>query len=173
VRTTPRTEEAAQKESTRKLLYPGWKDGEITDALERASKRGNDMIELSVMIRDADGRTLRDWLTNTPLGAAKLRHACAAVGALALYESGEIGQADFPGHAVRVKIGIKKQRGYPDSAVRHRRTDRQFVVGIPCLPRDSLAAASDRPRDGQGRRCRPAVACRQAGDSQDGWLNSA
>lgn len=49
------TEAQAQKESARKLLSAGWKDGEITDALEKASKRGNDMIEISVMIRDAQG----------------------------------------------------------------------------------------------------------------------
>lgn len=117
MKTSAFTEAQAQKESTRKLLSAGWKDGEITDALEKPSKRGNDMIEISVMIRDAQERSLRDWLTNTALGAAKLRHACAAVGALAKYEAGEIGQADFPGHTVRVKIGIKKTRGYPDSNV--------------------------------------------------------
>ena len=116
MKTSAFTEAQAQKESTRKLLSAGWKDGEITDALEKPSKRGNDMIELSVMIRDAQGneeRSLRDWLTNTSLGAAKLRHACAAVGALAKYEAGEIGRADFPGHTVRVKIGIKKNPWLP------------------------------------------------------------
>src|ERR1700730_14683802 len=74
------------------------------------------MIELTVVVPDAAGneRTLRDWLTDTTLGAAKLRHACEAVGALARYEAGEIGQADFPGHDVRVKISVEKRRGFPD-----------------------------------------------------------
>jgi hypothetical protein len=121
------TEAQAQKESTRKLLSPGWRDGEITEALEKASKRGNDMIEITVVIRDAQGneeRSLRDWLTNTALGAAKLRHACAAVGALALYESGEIGAADLLG-PVRVKIGIQKgTRSFP----RDRNTIEDFAA---------------------------------------------
>jgi hypothetical protein len=52
--------------------------------------------------------------TDTALGAAKLRHACEAVGALDRYESGEITQDDFPGHDVQVKIIIEKRRGFPD-----------------------------------------------------------
>jgi hypothetical protein len=38
-------------------------------------------------------------------------------------------------------------------SVRQRRTDRQLVVRIPYLPWGSLVAASDKPRDGQGRQC--------------------
>lgn len=114
---TPRTEEAAQKVSSRKLLPPGWKDARLSEAIEKLSKAKNPTIEVTAIVADAEGfeRTLRDWLTDTPLGAAKLRHACEAVGALALYESGEIGSADFVAHDVRVKIGIQKSRGYPDS----------------------------------------------------------
>jgi hypothetical protein len=99
VKTRALTESEAQKASKRTLLRPGLHDATIREAIERPDKRGNDMIELSVAVRDAEGneRTLRDWLTNTTLGAAKLRHACKAVGALARYEAGEIGQADFPG----------------------------------------------------------------------------
>ena len=35
-------------------------------------------------------------------------------GALAKYQAGNLEAADFPGHDVRVKISIEKQRGYPD-----------------------------------------------------------
>jgi hypothetical protein len=117
MRTTPRSEADAQKVSRRTLLPAGWHDARITEAVEKPSKRGNDMIELVVVLPDADGneRTLRDWLTDSTLGAAKLRHAAEAVGALGRYDDGEIGQADFPGHDVRVKISIEKRRGYPDT----------------------------------------------------------
>ena len=116
MKTTPRNEADAARASSRALLKAGWHDAHIAEAVEKPSKRGNDMIELRVLIPDGEGndRTLRDWLTNTSLGAAKLRHACAAVDALARYEAGEIGQADFPGHDVRVKIAIERRRGYPD-----------------------------------------------------------
>jgi hypothetical protein len=38
-------------------------------------------------------------------------------------------------------------------SVRHGRTDRQPVVGIPYLPWDSIAAASDNPQHRERRRC--------------------
>jgi len=119
MKTTFRSESDAIRVSRRGLLSVGWHDAPIIEAIEKASKRGTDMIELTITIADAEGnqRTLRDWLTDTALGAAKLRHACEAVGALTRYESGAIGQADFPGHDVRVKIGIEKKRGYPDRNV--------------------------------------------------------
>jgi hypothetical protein len=118
MKTTPRTEADAQKASRRALLKAGWHDdARITEAVEKPSKAGNDMIELIVVVPDADGneRTLRDWLTDSALGALKLRHAAEAIDALSKYEAGEIGQADFPGHEVRVKISIEKRRGYPDT----------------------------------------------------------
>ncbi len=116
MRTTPRSEAEATKASRRTLLKPGEYDGRFREAVERKSKRDKDMIEAVVVVFDGDGgeREFRDYLTDTTLGAAKLRHACEAVGALHKYEAGEIGQDDFPGHAVRVRIGIEKKRGWPD-----------------------------------------------------------
>jgi len=107
----------AKKASRRTLLAAGEHAARITEAVEKPSKAGRDMIELTVIVPAADGseRTLRDWLTDSSLGALKLRHAAEAVGALAKYEAGEIGQADFPGHDVRVKVSIEKRRGYPDA----------------------------------------------------------
>ena len=110
------SETEARKASQRKLLSAGQYPARIIEAVEKASKAGNDMIELLVTVRGADGkeRELRDWLVGNDRGALKLRHAAEAVGALAKYEAGEIGQNDFPGHNVRVKIIIEKRRGYPD-----------------------------------------------------------
>jgi hypothetical protein len=116
MKTPALSEDAAKRASSRKLLR-GWHDAAtITEAIEKPSKAGNDMIELTVVVQDGAGeeRTLRDWLTATPLGALKLRHAAEAIGALDRYDAGEISQEDFPGHVVRVKIGIQKRRGYPD-----------------------------------------------------------
>lgn len=76
----------------------------------------DEMIELLVAVRGKDGseREFRDWLVGTDRGALKVRHAADAVGAIAKYEAGEIGQEDFVGHTVRVKIIVEKKRGYPD-----------------------------------------------------------
>jgi hypothetical protein len=117
MRVNPRSEADAVKAARRSLLKPGWHDARIIEAAEKPSKAGNDMIELAVAVPDGDGgeRTLRDWLTGANMGALKLRHAAEAVGALAQYDAGELGQADFPGHTVQVKISVEKRRGYPDS----------------------------------------------------------
>src|SRR3954452_19635498 len=98
MKTTPRSEIDAQQASRRTLLPAGWYEAQIQEACERPSKRGSEMIELALIISDAHGseRTFRDWLTDSTLGAVKLRHACEAVSALDKYEAGEISQADFP-----------------------------------------------------------------------------
>jgi hypothetical protein len=110
------TETEALEASRRTLLAPGWTDGAvIREAEERTSARsGNEMIELDVDVPDGRGgeRMLKDYLTSTSLGELRLRRASEAVGALARYNSREISASDFPGHTVRVKIGVEKKRGY-------------------------------------------------------------
>ena len=113
MKTTVRTETEAAKLARRTLLKPGWYDARITDALEKLSRGGKDTIELSVAVGD---RTLRDWLSDADRAAQKTRHCCQACGdeVFARYEAGEIGQDDFPGHDVQVKIGIQKgTRAFP------------------------------------------------------------
>jgi hypothetical protein len=82
--------------------------------VERPSARGNNMLDLTIAVPDGKGseRLFKDYLTNAPFGALRLRHACEAVGALDRYQSGEISASDFPGHNVRIKIGIERKRGY-------------------------------------------------------------
>ncbi len=110
------SEADARKASQRKLLTAGLYSARILEAVEKTSKAGNDMIELLVAVRDKDGieRQFPDWLVGNDRGALKLRHAAEAVGALAKYEAGSVGQEDFVGQNVRVKISIEKRRGYPD-----------------------------------------------------------
>ena len=113
MKTPAYTEAAAAEASRRTLLAPGWIDAVIREAMERPSARGNDMIELVVAVPDGRGgeRLFKDYLTSTPLGALRQRHASEAVGTLDRYNSGEISASDFPG-PVRVKIGVEKKRGY-------------------------------------------------------------
>jgi hypothetical protein len=114
MKTTPRSEADALRVSSRALISSGMHNAQIVEAVAKLSKRDNDMLELGIVVTDANGdkRTLRDWLTDSTLGAAKLRHAVEAVGALAKYDAGEIGPNDFQGHYVRVKIGVEKKRGF-------------------------------------------------------------
>jgi hypothetical protein len=114
MRTTFRSEIDAVRASTRSLLRETWHDGRVTEAVEGISPRNNPTMRLTVTVCDDEGveRILHDVLSDTPLGAAKLRHACEAVGALAGFEAGGISQDDFPGHDVQVKIAVEKKRGF-------------------------------------------------------------
>jgi hypothetical protein len=112
----PHSESAALEASRRTLLPTGWIDGAtIRDAVERPSARGNEMTELTIAVPDGRGgeRLFKDYLTNAPLAALRVRHISEAVGALEHYNSGEIEPQYFVGHTVRVKVGVEKRRGYP------------------------------------------------------------
>jgi hypothetical protein len=118
VKVTPRTEETAKKLSERKVMPPGWRIARINSAAPKLTKKkGEEMIELELLVKDSDGneRLLRDWLTDNALGSQKLLHVVEAVGAKAKYDAGEISHTDFPGHDVGVRLAIKKQRLFPDT----------------------------------------------------------
>jgi hypothetical protein len=114
------SESDALRASKRTLIKLGWVEGaRIESAIERPDRHGDDMTELVVRVPDGNGgeRTIKIWLTSVARGAALLRHTCEAVGALAQYEAGEISPDLFPGHVVAVKIGVRKQRGFPDQNI--------------------------------------------------------
>lgn len=108
MKVTVRSEAEAVKLARRTLLKSGWYPGRITDALDKPAS-----IELSVTVED---RSLRTWLNNSDRGAALMRHCCQACGddVFERYEAGEVGQDDFPGHDVEVRIGVQKgNRAFP------------------------------------------------------------
>jgi hypothetical protein len=136
MQTTPKTEAEASAAS-RRVMLTGWHEARIVQAHEGRSKAGNPMIEISVAVADADGneRIFRATGSLTLRWAAlKLPRACAAVGALGRYESGEIGAADFDGQSLRVKIGIEKKRGYPDCNVIEDAASSASVVNLHSAP---------------------------------------
>jgi hypothetical protein len=112
VKTSGRSEAEAVKAASRKLLKSAWYDATISEASEQESRRGNDMMKITVVVDDGAGehRTFTDYLTDTAFCGLKLRHCCAARGVLAKFESGSIDPSDFPG-PVRVNIGLEKGKG--------------------------------------------------------------
>ena len=97
----------------------------IREAVERPSARGNDMIELDIGVPDGrGGEQMQKDLTNTPLGALRLRHACEAVGTLDRYNSGEISASDFPG-----QYGARQDRRREEAAAMRRATSSKIT---PC-----------------------------------------
>ena len=107
------TEADAVRAAKRTLLKPGIHPARIVEAFERPSEKGNDVMELTFEM--TDGRHLKAWLSNTKMGQLVLRHAADAVGQLAAYDAGSLSQDMFPGHDVRLRLSIRKRRGYPDS----------------------------------------------------------
>jgi hypothetical protein len=103
--------------TSRTALKAGIYPARIEEAAEKLSKRGNPMIELVVAVQDGAGgeRKIPDYLTDTDMGAEKLRSAVTAVAALDGYEAGSISPQMFPGKDVIVRLGVQKQRGYPDN----------------------------------------------------------
>ena len=97
-------------------LSPGIYDAVIDQAYEKLSAKNNETIELSLKVDDGRGghRIIKDWLTNSAIGALKLRQCCAACGneVLRAYEMGEVSQELFPGHTLRLKLGVEKPRGF-------------------------------------------------------------
>lgn len=110
-----KSEAELRKAARPKNLPTGWQDGEIEDALETTSQNNNEMFKCTVSFIDHDGEkwSVVTYLLDTPKTALVFRHACAARGVLAQFESGSVDASDLPG-PVRVKVKIRKQKGWPD-----------------------------------------------------------
>lgn len=110
---TPKTE----KEIAEENLWPVGEYGfEITEAYDKVSNSGNEMIELKLKVFNAEGgfKFIRDYLLESL--SYKLRHAATACGAIGKYESGQLVAGDFVGATGFVKLGIDKDKTgkYPD-----------------------------------------------------------
>jgi hypothetical protein len=112
MRVTSRSEDEVKKLSSRKLLKPGWHSAEFNEVTEKTSQNGNEMLECGLLVGD-EKIPVTDWLVDVKGGAAKLRSAVVAVGALEHYQSaGEIGPEDFIGRRCEAKISIQQRRGF-------------------------------------------------------------
>lgn len=115
MRFQPKTEKEIAEAN---LLPIGEYDFEVTDAVEKQSKAGNDMVELAIKVYDTEGvgRIVNDWLVDTEKAAFKIRHFAEAVGLLPDYERGSIPAEIMVGRAGRCKVSIKKDTTgqYPD-----------------------------------------------------------
>jgi hypothetical protein len=111
MRFAPKTDEEI---ATDNLLAAGEYDFEVRGAVDDVSKKGNDMIKLTLAVFDDAGsfRTITDYLLESL--AYKLKHACEAVGLSAAYEAGEVEALDFVGKSGRCKVKVDPAKdGYP------------------------------------------------------------
>lgn len=101
---TPESEEDIDKAM---LLAAGTYDFEVIDAKDAVSKKGNEMIALTLRVFSPDDstRVLSDWLLPEPaLAKKKLARFCRAVGLEAKYELGLVTAADCDGRSGKVVI---------------------------------------------------------------------
>jgi hypothetical protein len=115
VRFQPKTEKEVAEAG---LLAKGVYDFEVTEATEKQSKAGNDMVELIVAVYDAEGRSRKifDWLVDSEGSAYKIRHFAEAAGLLPQYEKGDLPAHAMIGRTGRCQVIIKKDKTgeYPD-----------------------------------------------------------
>jgi hypothetical protein len=115
---TPTRTEAEAATLSKPNLLTGWHLGQISEAVEKISQAGNDMMQLTILVAGPNGkpRTIWDYLTPFGRGVLKFRHAAIAVGAAAQYDAGNISPDDFVGRSVQVKLSIQKKTGFPDAS---------------------------------------------------------
>ncbi len=91
---TPLSDEDIAKQG---LLADGVYDFEITDAKEKISSKGNEMLEIKLNVFEHDGssRSKMDWIM--PQMAKKFKHFHNATGMMAKYESGTLEAIDVIG----------------------------------------------------------------------------
>lgn len=112
MRITPKTEEEVNRN---KLLFPGECDFEVRKAIDKTSKAGNEMIELTLECWDSKqgNAMVFDYLLDAM--AHKMRHFCYAVGLGRAYEAGSLSAEQCEGKSGRLIIrnAQDKMREHP------------------------------------------------------------
>lgn len=113
---TPKSDKELAEE---RLLPEGEYGFEISGGEDKVSKKGNEMIELTVRVFKPDGNfnLVTDYLMEAIL--YKVSHAAKACGLEDKYESGDLHGEDFIGKTGMLKLGIQKDKEgqYPDKNV--------------------------------------------------------
>jgi hypothetical protein len=156
MRFTPQTEEELNP-----VLPQGIYEAEVIKADEQTSKKGNDMIKLTLKVYASGEKTIlvNDYLMEA-IGK-KLRGFCESAGVLDLYESGMLEAHDCTGRSVNVKLKIEQQDGFsPKNAV----VD-YLPTGAPVQPPPKQAPIGSLAIGGNSKAA--AAAASERGDDND------
>lgn len=134
------------------LLDKGTYDFEVLSARDTVSKKGNDMIELTLKVFGAEKEhTLKDWIVD----GAKLKRFCQAIGHP--YESGELPAEVLEGKGGKCTVAIEQNDQYGD---------RNKVTGYkPATP--SSSSPNVLRTEGVPAQQTKAAVKRAAGDEED------
>jgi hypothetical protein len=95
-------------------LRPGFYKAEITDAIEKTSKAGNEMIELDLLVQEPKafyGSTLRDYIVAGEKTRWKINQVIAAIGMrLEEGESGDLEPKHVVGKTVIIRVEFEPDR---------------------------------------------------------------
>lgn len=105
---------APEEKRTWEPFPPGEYDYTIDDAKERTSSAGNEMIELTLHIFNAEGhkRIVSDYIVNSAVW--KIKQCAASCGLMDEFSTGELEAYYFVGKSGRVKIKIETSDQYGD-----------------------------------------------------------
>lgn len=110
----PKTDDEIQREM---LIPEGEYNFEVSKAIEKISKAGNPMIELTIKIWDHEGKekTIYDYLmTGKPAYLYKIKHFCYSIGKGDLYENGKISDVELMGGSGKLILVIRDSKdNYP------------------------------------------------------------
>lgn len=99
------------------LIPDGEYDAEIAEAEETTSKKGNDMLKLTVRVWAGGGgpRVIFDYIV-VPSSLYKLKQIAAATGQMPAFEAGELGAKGVQGKSLRVSLKTEKDKSgaFPD-----------------------------------------------------------
>lgn len=113
---TPKSDKELAEE---RLIPEGTYGFEISGGVDKVSKAGNEMIELTVRVFKPDGNfvLVTDYLMEAIL--YKVSHAAKACGLEDKYNAGNLHGEDFIGKTGELKLGIQKDKNgqYPDKNV--------------------------------------------------------
>lgn len=106
-----KTREQIQDE---KILPAGEYPFEVIKAEEGRSKKGNDMISLTLKVFPDNGqpRLVNDWIGSWTGGEEKILGFCEATGITELYASGVFGASDCIGLSGYAKLRVQQDEQY-------------------------------------------------------------
>jgi hypothetical protein len=98
------------------LIEKGVYNFEVINAKEAISKKGNEMIVLTLKIWDKDGkeRILTDYILES--FAFKLRHFCESTNLIDKYNAGELNYEDCISKSGKVEIIVQEGGAKPDGS---------------------------------------------------------
>lgn len=127
-------------------IEPGVYDFQVLKAEQKRSKSGNQMIELTLAVWDANGvqRHIFDYLVSMPSMVYKIKHFCDTVGLTKEYLAGCLNVNDCVDKCGKAEIIIQKGNQKPDGSYY---PDKNAVKDYVVTDKDAVKADLVKPNN--------------------------